>query len=319
MNNYSIVAHDNFGLTSRENDPLEITQDLFESFIEFLDVSPQTLKTYSYSLKQFFTYLSKNEITKPTREDIRKYKDELKTRLSPATVQIYIIAVRLFFNWLEQELGQENVAKNIKGVKLNDEHKRDHLTSEQIKKVLSKIEDFSVLGKRDYAMITLIATCGLRTIEIERANLGDIGQIEGTAVLYIQGKGETEKSKFVKINLHVEKVLNEYLSVKQDQSPDSPLFESCDHKNTSLRLTAKSIGRIVKGRFKKAGIDSSRLTTHSLRHSAATISLLDGQTIQQVQEFMRHKNIETTLVYSHNLNRLNNECNEIIAKSIFDD
>jgi integrase len=66
-----------------------------------------------------------------------------------------------------------------------------------------------------------------------------------------------------------------------------------------------------------AGYDSSRLTAHSLRHTAVTLSLLGGKSLQEVQQFARHTNIATTQIYAHNLDRAKNNCEEVVAKAIF--
>lgn len=73
---------------------------------------------------------------------------------------------------------------------------------------------------------------------------------------------------------------------------------------------------MVKRHLQKAGFNSSRLTAHSLRHSAVTLSLLNGATLQEAQMFARHANIATTQIYAHNLDRANNPCSDHIANAI---
>ena len=74
---------------------------------------------------------------------------------------------------------------------------------------------------------------------------------------------------------------------------------------------------IVKDRLVAAGYDSSRLTAHSLRHTAVTLSLLGGEDLQKVQQFARHSNLATTMIYAHNLDRAKNKCEATIANAIF--
>ena len=81
-------------------------------------------------------------------------------------------------------------------------------------------------------------------------------------------------------------------------------------------MTKRSISRIVKERFKKVGYNSERLTAHSLRHSAITLSLLSGATIQQAQQLARHTNINTTMIYAHNLTAENNPCVDLVEEAI---
>ena len=85
------------------------------------------------------------------------------------------------------------------------------------------------------------------------------------------------------------------------------------------RLTPKSISTIVKQRLIDAGYNSDRLTAHSLRHTAVTLSLIGGLPLEEVQQFARHKNISTTQIYAHNLDRAKNRSEDTIANSIFEE
>ena len=96
-----------------------------------------------------------------------------------------------------------------------------------------------------------------------------------------------------------------------------PLFSSLSNNSKGQRLSPKSISSIVKHRLIDAGYNSDRLTAHSLRHSAVTISLIGGLPLEEVQQFARHKNISTTQIYAHNLERAKNRSEDTIAGSIF--
>ena len=184
-----------------------VNADVFSRFIMFIDAKHKTIETYSRALKQFIIYLQANGITKPTRADIIAYRDELKRTVKPATVQIYVIAVKQFFKWLHQEGLYSNVAENVKGAKIEKTHKKDALTTRQIKDVLAAIDLDTPTGKRDYAIFSLMVTGGLRTIEVSRANIEDIRTVGDSSVLYIQGKGKDEKADYVKLPAPVEKAI----------------------------------------------------------------------------------------------------------------
>ena len=110
--------------------------ELFNRYIDFLDSSPKTVETYTRALRQLFSYFSLNGITQPTRADILAFRDELKASgHKPTTVQNYITATKIFFSWTEQEGLYPNVADHLKGAKLDREHKKDYLTSRQVKEV----------------------------------------------------------------------------------------------------------------------------------------------------------------------------------------
>ena len=75
--------------------------DMFSSFIAYLDNAPSSVATYTRALRPFIRYVKANSLTAPAREDVIRYRDALKERYKPATVQIYMTAVRLFFQWAE--------------------------------------------------------------------------------------------------------------------------------------------------------------------------------------------------------------------------
>lgn len=296
----------------------EIGVELFNRFIKYIDVTPKTIETYSKALRQLFKYFLTRGIRQPQREDILAFKEELKLRgLKPTTVQNYISATKVFFSWTAQEGYYPNIAEKVKGAKIDREHKKDYLTSGQVKEILSAVDTSSLKGKRNYALLSLMVTGGLRTIEVVRANIADIGVIGNNTVLYIQGKGKEEKTDYIKITPQVEKALRSYLKERGATEESEPLFTSTSNNNNGQRMTTRAISGLVKESFRKAGYDNTRLTAHSLRHTAVTLSLLAGKDVTEVQQFARHANITTTMIYNHALEKSKNGCGEAIANSIF--
>lgn len=288
-----------------------INDDMFHSFMQYIDVKDKSLETYTRSLKQFFNYITVNGITEPTRQDIVQYRETLKADKQPATVQLYMIAVKQFFKWTDKAGIYPNVADNVKGVSVSKGMKKDYLTTGQVKDVLSRIDTETVKGKRDYAIIALMVTCGLRDIEVSRANIADLRTRQNSTVLYIQGKGKDDRESFVVVPDSLETVIRDYLKARGGNS--KALFTSNSNHGKGDRLTTRSISRIVKTAMINAGLDSDRLTAHSLRHTAVTQALIAGQTLQEVQQFARHSNINTTLIYAHNLENEKNECSGKLA------
>ena len=101
-------------------------------------------------------------------------------------------------------------------------------------------KNYTYTGMRDYAIIVLMITGGLRTVEVTRANIGDIRNIGESTVLFIQGKGKIEKNDYVKLPDAVEKAIRTYLSSRKDDKSDtSPLFVSSSNNNNGKRLTER--------------------------------------------------------------------------------
>ena len=307
-------------LLAMEQSPLvirEISEEVFNSWTSFIDASPRTVETYSKAIKQFFIYLQGKGIMQPQREDIVAYREHLSKDHKPTTVQSYLAAVKLFFQWAEQEKIYPNIAQRVKGAKLDTEHKKDYLTKKQVSKLLKSIDRSTLKGKRDYAMLSLMVTTGLRTVSIINANVEDIRAAGDATALYYKGKGHQEKATYVKLAEPVEEAIRDYLKARGRADGKEPLFTSTAHRNNGGRMTTRSISRVAKESLIDIGLDSDRLTAHSFRHTAATLNLLNGGTVEETQQLLDHKNINTTLIYSHALERAKNNSEKRIAKAIF--
>jgi len=281
--------------------------DVAHRFLNSLDVKPNSRKTYERGLKQFIEWFAPQAISNPKRENILAYKDYLQSKgISALTVSSYLVAVRRFFEFAEAEKIYPNIAKNVKGCKRAKSFRKDPLTLEQAHLLLGSF-DLSLRDElRNFAMINLLLRAGLRTIELVRADLKDISQQSGEAVLWIQGKNCDSKDQFVVLTEASLRPIRDYLSSRGAIKETDPLFTSNSDRNKNDRLSTRSISRIVKEQLKKIGIQDPRITAHSLRHTAITLALKGGATIQEAQALGRHQSINTTLVYAHNSHRVQN-------------
>lgn len=226
-------------------------------------------------------------------------------------------AARRFFAWTEQRGIYPNVALGVKAPKQDRGHKRDFLGAEQLTGIFSGMRHDTLQERRDFAIMALMSTCGLRTVEISRANIEDMRTLGGLPVLYVQGKGRKDRTEFVKLPAPVQKAITEYLSLRGNVADTAPLFASCSQRNRNGRMTTRSISRIAKTTMRSAGYNSPRLTAHSLRHSAVTLALLGGMPLQETQAFARHSNMNTTMIYSHAVDRIKSMCENVVSDMIF--
>ena len=288
-------------------------ENLINRFLAYLDCSAQTTRTYKHGIRRFVSYLHSENISKPTRETVIAFKKELATKgLKPSTIALYLSSSRRFFAWCSSEKLYEDITLGVKSPKMQSGHKRDYLSGSQIAGMLQNTQ-----SKRDYAVIALIATTGLRTVEVVRADIGDIHNVSGVWLLDIQGKGHASKDAYVKLSQPVYEAIQEYLSERGKVKPNEPLFVSESRRNAGKRLTTRTISGVCKHAMRQAGYDSPRLTAHSLRHSAATLSLLAGMELSDVQQFMRHTSISTTMIYNHSVQRMKSMCESAVTSAIF--
>ena len=139
---------------------------------------------------------------------------------------------------------------------------------------------------------------------------------EDHSVLYVQGKGRDEKTEYIKLDAHVEALIRDYLKARGESKAEAPLFASMSNNSKGGRMTTRAISGIAKAHMVGAGYNSDKLTAHSLRHTAVTLSLLAGRPLEEVQQFARHANMATTMIYNHALDKAKNGCSEAIAKAI---
>jgi len=156
---------------------------LIEDFLAAQDIRPISKEVYRKGMERFFIWIESNQISQPDREIILRFKTYLiESNLAANTVNSYLVAVKRFFAYLEGSRLYPDIAKGVKGVKQPKSHLREALTISQVKEMLAIIDVSTIQGKRDFAMINLMARTGLRTIEVVRADVDDIRQQGGEAM-----------------------------------------------------------------------------------------------------------------------------------------
>ncbi len=284
---------------------------------ESIDALPGTRTEYVKAAKQFLEFLHGRGQTHPCEDDVVAWKQELAEvrRLAPGTVSLYLTAVRRLFAWLARHGLYAQIAEGISGPRRTAGYRRDDLSVSQIQDLIASVEGDGERARRDRALLRLMSRCGLRTIEIERADVEDVRILAGQPVLFIQGKGRFEKSEYVKLPLSVDKALREYLAdrtVRREPDGRIPLFASLSDRNLGCRLGRSTIRHMVKSRLRAIGLDSKRLSAHSLRHSCATTALRAGVPLADVQAVLRHRSASTTMLYAHALAREANNTEAVV-------
>ena len=301
----------------RTGNPFDpVPEEIVARWLDSLDLSAGTKKTYARGFKSFcrFVRASSLDFDALTRENVLSYKDYLiaERKLRPSTVSSYLASVRSFFGMAEDD-GMENVAKNVHGETSSRDFKKDALTPSEARQLLASVDRTTPGGLRDYAILNLMIRTGLRDVEVVRADVGDIRASGGATILDVQGKGRPGKDSFVVLTHEVEKPIRAYLATRGKTRPSDPLFASIAHRNAGGRLTTRSISRIAKEALQRIGFDDERHTAHSLRHTAITLALLGGASERDAQQMARHASITTTMIYSHNIDRVRNAAEKSVG------
>jgi len=283
-------------------------EGLIDAFLSSVDVSENTVRTYREALRKFFRWAAVRgelKLEEIEKSDIREYKDWLKDHRAANTVSTYIVALRRFFDYCVSEgLLMQNPAQGVKGAKKPQGHLRQDLSRAEIRALFGAIDRSTAVGKRDFAIVNLMARNGLRIIELQRANVGDLETRQGRKILRIRGKGRDEKDEFTVLAEPTEEALRDYLAARGNPKDCEPLFVGVGGRNRGRRLTRWTIRQRVTKYMIKAGVKRQRVTPHSLRHSFITLAIEGGATLEEAQIAARHRSIETTRGYFHEHDRL---------------
>jgi len=270
-------------------------------FISGQDVKDSSRTLYTRTLTQYFLWIEKTgrSLDHLTREDILEYKDNLlSSGLSALTISSYLVIVRKFYEWAESMKYYPNIAKGIKTPRRKQAFKKQHLPESKCTELLQYFKEMSL---RDFAIVNLILRTGLRTIEVVRADVGDITFKGDRRVLLIWGKGHTEKDSFVVLSDKAYLPIKEYLESRKGVKAGDPLFISNSRQNNGERLTTRTISKICKDGLKGVGMDGREFTAHSLRHTTAVQILKQGGEITDVQRVLRHTSPVTSQIYTESI------------------
>ncbi len=282
---------------------------LITGFLEYLELernaSQLTIRNYDHYLKRFLDFSGD---IKPKEIDlnlIRKYRLYLsrftdpksKKNLKRITQNYFMIALRAFLRYLAKS---DIETLSPEKVELGDSDPRPLkiLDDNALKSLLEAPDLTEKAGLRDKAILETLFSTGLRVSELASLNRDTINL--DRREFGIIGKGGKERVVFISDSAAL--FLKKYLEARLDNF--KPLFIRFQGKvnpedsGESMRLTPRSIERIVEKYVKKLGI-SVKATPHTLRHSFATDLLINGADIRSVQEMLGHSNISTTQIYTH--------------------
>ncbi len=286
---------------------------LIVEFLEYCTVdrnlAPGTLTMYQYYLSTFTEWLASESLHDIRAQDltpelIRKYRLYLSRYVNPIkgplkrTTQIYfLVAIRALLRHLGRLGIQTMTAEQIELGKTRDRSIK-FLSEEQIERLMNMPHIDTAAGLRDKVILEMLYSTGLRVSELSGIDR-DLLNLT-TREFGVRGKGGHVRVVF--LSVRATEWVKRYLETREDEF--RPLFirymGRIDPSNGGqrMRLTVRSIERIVEGYAKKAGIPM-RIGPHVLRHSFATDLLRSGADLRSVQEMLGHANVATTQIYTH--------------------
>ena len=231
-----------------------------------------------------------------TPADVMSFKSYLvKQKLSALTISSYLTAVRRFYAWTENTMLYPNIARSVRPPRGKKGFKKMHLNESEASELLTYLKSKSL---RDYAIVNLILRTGLRTIEVIRADIGDIKHKRGRRILKVWGKGFDDKENFVILGEATWTPIQEYLNTRGKTKKDEPLFLTDGKGHRGARMSTRSVQYVCKEAMKSIGLDGHEYSAHSLRHTTAVLILKNGGDWQDVQRVLRHASPATSQIYT---------------------
>lgn len=301
----------------------------FSGFMEYLDIekglSNKSQESYERFLKKFFLWLKENKLeslspNQLTDDHVRKYRLALSRSYNKATKEplkrssqnYYLIALRQFLAYFSardilslapSKIGLPRAYKGEKTVKF--------LSLEQVERLLVSPNTKTAPGLRDRAILEAFFSTGLRIAELVALNREQFIGAKNKKDLEIGIVGKGSHPRTIYFSERALEWLKKYLDTRQDKEKAlfinyMPKASSSAYKGpkalAGTRLTPRSIETMVKKYALMQGLPITT-TPHVLRHSFATDLMNKGVDVRTVQEFLGHRNIATTQIYTHVTNK----------------
>lgn len=294
---------------------------LVADFLEYLEIeksrSQKTIENYQHYLKRFLDWAKIQSPEQISHDLVRKYRLQLnrlgdgddKQTLKKATQNYHVIALRSFLKYLAKRDIKTLAAEKIE-VGKNPSRQIEFLEPTEVERLLHSASGNDLKALRDRAILELLFSAGLRVSELSSLDREQVNLEKQE--FSVRGKGD--KIRIVFISDSAKNILQKYLHQRADIDPalfvriqkksPSPLGRGRGEgeKDSDLRLTPRSIQRIVKYYAAKAGLIKD-VHPHTLRHSFATDLLSNGADIRSVQAMLGHSSITTTQIYTHVTNQ----------------
>ena len=285
------------------------------------ELAASTTLTYKRGLHRFMVWCDERQVESVNDDVLRDWLTELNESYSPAAVNTWLAGVRAFFVWaVSAGRISHNPAAGVRAPKrrgTSQHHKRQALTDDEVVRVMDAPDAATAAGVRDRAILALMAYNGARSVEVRRFDVKSVRTHNGQMVVDVHGKGRAESDE-VMVVCHPVAIaaLHDWLAErKRCRCDGAALFVSLSRRSYCGRLSLRHIRHLVKSYYDLAGVVGENKTTHSLRHSCASNMLRNGAPLQKVQSAMRHANINTTMIYAHELDRLANPAEAFVAYS----
>lgn len=281
-------------------------KELQKQFLEHLEVeknrSLKTVENYDRYLKRFLKLSGaqkpadiSDDLVRSFRLKLARIQDAHGKELKKQTQFYHLIALRSFLKYLARRDIKSLAPEKVELGKM-PARQIEFMEADELSRLLGAPKGGELAKLRDRAILELLFSTGLRVSELVGLDRDSVDLKKD----YFSVRGKGDKIRVVFISGAAKETLKKYLDGREDV--DSALFartkKSTVAKDEDLRLTARSVERLVKKYAAEAGI-TKKITPHSLRHGFATDLIQAGADLRSVQMLLGHAQITTTQIYTH--------------------
>lgn len=277
------------------------------------DASEDTLRGYKTQVGQWTKWCRSNSIepAAATNGDVIDYRQHLRHELNykATTIAHKLTIIRQFYAAaVNNGLRPDNPAAGVRPPK--DKRSQDdfhYLTEVDYTLLLRSVgKEQNEKNLRDKTIIAMMGLQGLRTVEIERANVDDLNLNSDVMSMLIHGKSH---DRIIYLRPDVADLLSRYVSMRRAPKTDEdgiPLFAACGNRAGGKRISRRGVRQVVDFYLKKSDLKRPGISDHALRHTAATLAYKYTQDLRGVQEMLGHADPKTTARYAHVIDRMKN-------------
>ncbi|MDO5015391.1 MAG: tyrosine-type recombinase/integrase [Clostridia bacterium] len=281
---YTLAKYEVTENQNRENDSEQNYMDLFISAKRVEGCSEKSLKYYRATIEKMIATVGKS-IKHIETDDIRKYLTDYqeKKKSSKVTIDNIRRILSSFFSWLEDEdYILKSPVRRIHKIKTSTNIKETY-SDEMLELMRDNCTEI-----RDLAIIDMLASTGMRVGEMVLLNRNDIDFNERECIVF--GKGCKERVVYFDARTKIH--LQNYLDSRKDDNP--ALFVSLKSPHERLKIGGVEVRLREFGR--QLGIN--KVHPHKFRRTLATMAIDKGMPIEQLQQLLGHRRIDTTLQYA---------------------
>lgn len=281
-----------------DDDPLREAVANYAADLRRRGYAEQSIRSHLWFVKQFLDVISDNDagVSRLTHDDVRNYLSGRLAKLSAASGKAMCSRLRGFLRFLHSSgMTTEDLALAVPSVRnLRQASLPTFMTPTQLEHVLQACDRSTIAGRRDFAVLLLLARLGLRACEAASLTLDDIDWRAG--LVRVKGKGG--RIATMPLPQDVGAAIAEYILQGRPRSGSRVIFHRVETPCTPFR-TSTPVILIARRALKRAGISGLRSHhAHVFRHSLATTAIRSGATLAEIGQLLRHREPDTTRIYA---------------------